>query len=205
MLEERIRRVSEQLLTDSSLTDNMEDAEANRLIEWGLAVARRLCEETSGMDDAGAEEYLDAMMGKLRRTMRRIDKLVGSLAYGGASGEVSGRLRRVFDAAADLPVLALSAPDDIENIGQAIEAMPPDAALGRVLSYLSLPEAPPDETSGESPPEEGEDVAALEQNPLLLASGLEVPSAGSDSPPSSGLPEESPLDETTPDEDGGNE
>jgi hypothetical protein len=136
MVEERIRQAAEQLLGDSSLTGDLDDAEANRLLDWGLDIIRKLCQQTADMDDAQAEAYLAPALKNLRRAIRRINKLVGSSADN-TSQEIAEKLGRILESASEVPALIVRSPEDIEDTARSAQSLPTGDALGKILAYLA--------------------------------------------------------------------
>ena len=137
MLEDRAQRIAEQLLENESLTDNLDDSEATHLLDWGLAVARRLCDQTVEMDETQAEEYLYQPLKNLRRTMRRINRLSG--APSAQSPEmIVANLQAIFDAASAVPGLTAQMPEGVESVARLVQTSPPGDALAKILSYLTF-------------------------------------------------------------------
>lgn len=140
MDEQRIRRAAGEITDDESLTGDLNDPEAMGLIEWGVAIARRLAWQTEPMDDTEAEAYFSATMPALRHSMRRIGKLVGALPHI-APEEIAARLGQIFESAAQVPVLEVIPPDSLESAASDIQASPPGTALTTILSYLVAKES----------------------------------------------------------------
>lgn len=67
-------RFAERMLEIENLTDELEDAEAQRLLDWGLAELGPLVGEIQDAEAAG--EKANALMA----VMRKINRLVGRLA-----------------------------------------------------------------------------------------------------------------------------
>lgn len=134
-IEERARQAAEQLLDDEGLTAEMQDAEAQTLLDWGIAFSRRLSEHTFGMDDISAEEYLSAALPNLRRVIRRINKLIGSLSQADIELSVS-RLAGIFESAAQVPDLAAAPSDDLAALAGNLAQLPSADALAQILSLL---------------------------------------------------------------------
>jgi hypothetical protein len=134
-IEERAQQAAEQLLDDEGLTDEMQDAEAQTLLDWGIAFSRRLSEHTLNMDDARAEEYLSAALPNLRRVIRRTNKLIGSLPQADTEMLVSS-LTGIFESAAKVPELAADPPSDPAALVGTLAQLPPADALAQILSRL---------------------------------------------------------------------
>ena len=134
-MDERIRRVVEQITDDSSLTDELGDPEATRLIEWGAAVARQLALLTVEMDSYQADQYLDQHLQALRTAIRRINRLVGKLPAL-APDELAEGLPRIFEAAAQVPVVRCAPPQEFQRAAQEMYMLAPGQALNYILSHL---------------------------------------------------------------------
>ncbi len=139
----RTRQVVEQITGDSSLTDDVNDSEGIRLLNWGTAHARRLVMYTFEMDDYAAEEYLEAQIPNLRRVIRRTNKLVAA-ASAATVEEIATRLQALLEAAQQVPVITPQPPDDFQAAAQTLQSLPPDAVLTELLAYLSLESATDD-------------------------------------------------------------
>ncbi len=133
--EERAQQAAEQLLGDESLTDEMQDAEAQKLLDWGVEFSRRLSEHTLDMDDARAEEYLSEALPNLRRVIRRINKLIGATSQADSEALISG-LSAIFEAAARVPELTSTPPVDPATLASDLAKLPPADVLAQVLSLL---------------------------------------------------------------------
>jgi uncharacterized protein (TIGR00730 family) len=136
-IEERIQRAAERLLENSSLTDSLNDSEANQLLDWSLKVSRQIVEKTAEMDDAQAEEFLYSPQKNLRRIMRRINRVMDA-ANANDLVSAAEALQQLFDGAAEVPGLSATPLLDLEQIAQAIQATTPDASLALILSHLKL-------------------------------------------------------------------
>ena len=136
-MDNRTRQVIEQITGDSSLTDDVNDTEGIRLLNWGTAHARRLVMYTFEMDDFAANEYLETQIPNLRRVIRRTNKLVAA-ASAAAIEEIATRLQALLEAAQQVPVITPQPPDDFQVAAQTLQSLPPDAALTQVLAYLSM-------------------------------------------------------------------
>jgi hypothetical protein len=84
--EVRARRAVESILENESLTADLDDVEAQRLLEWGIVHAKRLAAENRGS--------LDDELGALRRLMRGINKLLAERRPCRQADDVPRRLRR---------------------------------------------------------------------------------------------------------------
>jgi len=139
MSERRMQQLAEQILTDSGLTGDMDDAQANTLINWGVAAAKRLALRSEGMDDAQAEEFLYPPMKNLRRTIRRINKMFGD--FESMTPEDFKELAdKLFEAAQEVPVLKVNPPDFSSFTYEYVKSLEPDRRLQALLEHITLPE-----------------------------------------------------------------
>lgn len=133
-MHQRAQLTAEQILDDASLTDEMSDPEASRVIEWAVGVARQLAEQTSGLDDAQARQVLDEQAQNLRKVVRRINGLVGSLSAASPE-DISDRLGKIAEAASQVPVLAADS-SSLQAAAPEMQNLSPQEAVSRILSQL---------------------------------------------------------------------
>lgn len=134
VMEDRIQRVVTQILGDMSLTEDMDDAQASVLLDWGSSTARHLALTTIDLEDEQAYAVLDPHLTNLRRTMRRVNKLFANLD-GTSADELVGLLGGVFESLGTLPGKGGGAPD-LAGLAQQIAGQPPGAVLAIILPYL---------------------------------------------------------------------
>jgi hypothetical protein len=136
-IDDRVRRAAESILENESLGGDLMDDEAQKLLDWGLGLAERFARSTHAMDDVQAEPLLDEGLTALRRTMRRLGKLIGEM--GMADPETAqNQLAKALEAADQLPGVQVRTPDDLQAELDALRKLPPGQALERVLSWFSL-------------------------------------------------------------------
>lgn len=136
-MEDRIRSVVLQITEDMSLTEDMEDAEAMILLDWGARIARRLTLLTVEMTDDQAREALDDHVVNLRRTMRRVNSLIGSKRDALSVDEVATKVSPIFDTAAEVPVLQPDRPEDISQFAAQLSFLSAGSTLRAILARLS--------------------------------------------------------------------
>ena len=140
---DRAQRAAEQLMEDESLTDELDDAEAGRLLDWGIGLSGYLVRHiyrSGGADEAEAEERLDNQLGTLRRVMRKINKLVGSLPA--APPEmIAARLAEALGLAAQLPRVMVALPTDPLSAALNLRGLTPADALESILKQITLEES----------------------------------------------------------------
>jgi hypothetical protein len=84
----RAARAAESIMENERLTADLDDDAAKVLIAWGIVCAKRVVGQTTGMDDAEAEEAMYPGLGATRRLMRTINNWI-------AKGREIGREERV--------------------------------------------------------------------------------------------------------------
>lgn len=138
-LDDRIRQAAENILGNASLGEDLMDDEAQVLLDWGLDLSRLFVQRTGELDDNQALPILDEGLTALRRTMRRVSKLVGNLPHADPV-TAEKQLGRVLEAADQLPGVALHAPADLGAEMEELRTLPPGQALERVLAWFSFGE-----------------------------------------------------------------
>jgi hypothetical protein len=79
-LQKRHQLAAERLLDNSSLRDALDDEQAQRLLDWGLAHLSRHAAETAHLPDDEAEAILDEVTTAVSRVMKEVNRLVDSSA-----------------------------------------------------------------------------------------------------------------------------
>ncbi|MEW6406151.1 MAG: hypothetical protein AB1649_30570, partial [Chloroflexota bacterium] len=72
-IKERIDKAAESILENEDLTADLDDAAAQALLDWGIACAKRIAQNTLGLDDMEAEEAMYQPMRATRRLMRAVN------------------------------------------------------------------------------------------------------------------------------------
>jgi hypothetical protein len=95
-LSERIRRVSESILENESLTGELEDAPAKLLLDWALSCTREIVQGTGGLHDAAAEEAMAPRLKALRQMLRSASRLASSRS---PEVDITAELNRFYELA----------------------------------------------------------------------------------------------------------
>ena len=142
--EQKLQRLSERILTDSSLTDNMDDDQAKRLNNWALGELRSSIEKrgkrTAAMDvevAAEGEDPDEADLAALRKAMKRVNRIAGKLSDRADADELQGQLQKLMEAGGGKRFMETASALNLENEARALQNMEPSAALERVLSILT--------------------------------------------------------------------
>jgi hypothetical protein len=92
-LNERTRRAVESVLENESLTADLDDAAAQALLNWSVACARQIMQETGPLDDEQAEITTAPRMKAVRKLMRIIN------AWFSQPGDDTAQLDSLLDQA----------------------------------------------------------------------------------------------------------
>jgi hypothetical protein len=98
-LDKRIDRVVTGLLENESLTADLDDATADDLLQWAIACAKSVAQDTAGLDDVAAEEAMYPRLRAARRMVRHVNRLAAQWEQ---MNEVTrpALLEKIFDQAA---------------------------------------------------------------------------------------------------------
>ena len=77
-LEKRRTQAASSILENEGLTTDLNDATADELLNWGLALAEQLVMGSQDLDDEAAEAALYEPMKALRKMLRAINKWLNS-------------------------------------------------------------------------------------------------------------------------------
>lgn len=81
LVERLVRRGSEQLLSDSSLRDALDDEQAQQLLDWGLDQVRASAEQVCHLPPEDAQARIDEKVHALRRRMQRANRLLDQIPH----------------------------------------------------------------------------------------------------------------------------
>jgi len=130
-LEKRFHRVLGSMIGNESLVASLDDDAAGELLSWGNTAAKRIVDETDGMDDEFAEEQMAPRLRALRLMMRAVGRWVGEAN----SLDEESRLalwKRVEDQARVLFGESFILPSMDETLAQ----LPADANSVQVIAWL---------------------------------------------------------------------
>ena len=136
-MEDRIRQAVTQITGNVSLTDEMDDAAAAILLEWGSTMATHLVHASADQPPEQAEQYMEANMPNLRRVMRRINGTIGSLSYESPE-EIAERLSGLFEAAQQTPPLTdCEVPGEMSLVAFGLKQKSQTDAVTAILRLLT--------------------------------------------------------------------
>lgn len=130
-LEKRFHRAMGSMTGNESLAASLDDDAAGELLSWGEAAAKRIVDDTDGMDDNAAEEHMAPRLRALRLMMRAVGRWVGeSKSLDEASrlalwNRVGEQARVLFGDSFVLP-----------GMDEAIAQLPVDAKPQQVVAWL---------------------------------------------------------------------
>lgn len=133
-MESRRQQAIEQVTGDVSLTENMTDKQAAKVLDWGTRAANWLTVQPIAPEVM--DETLDDKLQALRRIIRRIDNLM-EIMPGASQEEISELLAKIFEPLADLEELLCQVPPDLDELAARLEPMQPDEALSVILTILN--------------------------------------------------------------------
>lgn len=126
------RRASEELISDSSLRDALDDDQAGQLLQWALAQVRARAEVAADLPPIEGEAALTDAVRSVRRVMRRVNRLVEKGAQG--SNDMYVAVLQFAEALHDFDLHALPTKD--VNTLQQLAQNPRDLSGREVFSRL---------------------------------------------------------------------
>jgi hypothetical protein len=130
-IEQRLHSVVGGMAGNESLAASLDEDAAGELLSWGSAIAKRIVDETDGMDDDTAEEHMSPRLRALRLMMRMIGRWAGEAD----SLDVESRLALWNRASEQIPVLfgeTLTFP----SMDEALAHIPADASARQMIAWL---------------------------------------------------------------------
>ncbi len=73
---ERIQRAAASILENEGLTPNLDDETAAVVLDWGVARAKAIAQDTAGLDETAAHEAMPPRMRALRRMLRAVNRWI---------------------------------------------------------------------------------------------------------------------------------
>jgi hypothetical protein len=75
-LTQRINQVTQSILENESLTADLDDTAAKELLDWGIACARKIAQDTTGLNNSEAEETMSPRLRATRRLIRSVNSWI---------------------------------------------------------------------------------------------------------------------------------
>jgi len=123
-LEKRRNQAASSILENERLTSDLNDSDADTLLQWGLTLAEKIVLASQNLDDEQAEEAMYAPMKAVRKMMRAVNKWI----FSGNSKYLETILKQTRiiygETAVILTIDSLSNIQTIPALRQAIENKP---------------------------------------------------------------------------------
>ncbi len=130
-LQKRFHHVMGSMIGNESLFESLGDDAAGVLFAWGEATAKRIVDETDGMDDNAAEVFLAPRLRALRMLLRAISRWTGEAntlnaeSYSALWERAGEQARIVFGETFAMP-----------SMEDVLAQLPPDAGALEVIGFL---------------------------------------------------------------------
>jgi hypothetical protein len=110
-LVQRINRVTQSILENESLTADLDDTAAKELLDWGIACAKMIVQDTTGLNNIEAEEAMSPRLRATRQLMRSVNGWVAR--QGEMDAEASSTsLTRIIEQATMIYGEGFTPPDN---------------------------------------------------------------------------------------------
>ena len=110
----RYKRAAERLVENSSLRDELNDDQAQRLLDWGSGYLKKLANETAELPDDDAENILETQTERVTGVMRQVNRLTKAVTTGDQEA-LSEHLKRLKGDLAGLQNTAVDSPTEMED------------------------------------------------------------------------------------------
>ncbi len=145
-------RAAESITGDPGLRDELTDAEAMPLIDWGVAQSVALAQRAARME---SPEVLDDSLRNIRKIMKRINRLVGARVAGDLDG-VRSNLDRLTHLSTKVYGEAIQPPNlpQVESFVAEQSALTNQQLIARLLAMFAPPLEPPDQITAPDSPDQ---------------------------------------------------
>ena len=130
-LEKRFHRVMGSMIGNESLAASLDDDAAGELLSWGKAAAKRIVDETDGMEDDAAEERMAPRLRALRLMMRAVGRWVGEAG----SLDVDSR-QALWNRVGDQARVLFGESFILPSMDETLMQLPADVSAGQVIAWL---------------------------------------------------------------------
>jgi len=123
-LEKRRNQAASSILENERLTADLNDSDADMLLQWGLTLAEKIVLDSQSLDDEQAEEAMYTPMKAVRKMMRAVNKWIfsGNSKY---LETILKQARIIYGETAVIPTIdSLSNIQTIPTLRQVIENKP---------------------------------------------------------------------------------
>jgi len=95
----RVNRAVEGILENEALTTDLDDDAAKILLDWGIACAKMIAQDTAGLNDVEAQKATSPRLRATRRLMRLVNRWVPKRQQTDAEGSAT-LLTKIIEQAA---------------------------------------------------------------------------------------------------------
>lgn len=132
---DRAQRAAETILTDPTLTDNLDDQPAQVLIDWSIDVAKQVADYTSNMGQQAALSHIEGEMVGVRRILRRVNSLYAMRADASLE-EINAKLNKLYAGADDVTIVEARPIPDQTLIAEGVKNLPPSDGIRQILGQF---------------------------------------------------------------------
>lgn len=129
-LEKRFHQAMGSMIGNESLAASLDEDAAGELFLWGESAARRIVNETEGMDDDSAEEHIAPRLRALRLTMRAIARWAGE-----ADLDVEAR-RALWCRVGEQARVLFGESFALPSMEEALARLPAQANARQIVAWL---------------------------------------------------------------------
>jgi hypothetical protein len=130
-LEKRFHSVMGSMIGNESLAASLDEDAASELFSWGETAAKRIVDQTDGLDDEAAEEHMAPRLRALRLMMRAVGRWVGEAE----SLDAESRLA-LWDRAGDQARILFGEAFVLPSMDETLAQLPADANAVQVIAWL---------------------------------------------------------------------
>lgn len=134
-LRQRGRMAAEPLLENSSLRDNMDDDQAQQLLDWGLAHTKAKVEQTITLPEEEAVPEIEKQVSAVSRVMHHLNKLVQQLPKA-SEAEVQQELQTLTEELGQVEEINPDLATQLQQIAQQRQTLAPRDLTNHLLNLL---------------------------------------------------------------------
>lgn len=130
-LEKRYHRVMGGMIGNESLAASLDEDAAGVLFSWGESAARRIVDQTDGLDDETAEAHMAPRLRALRLMLRAVGRWIGEAK----SLDFESRLA-LWNRVSDQAKVLFGESFVLPPMDEALSQLSPNANAGQVIAWL---------------------------------------------------------------------
>jgi hypothetical protein len=148
----RIKRAAESILTNESLTADLDDETAQILLDWGVAWAESIAGATAGLEETEAETLVEPRLRAVRKLLRLAQNWLANRPEG--SEAQAAQLEKIIEQATIIFGQDFVLPDNdqlVRWVQQQLASIDDPAELARQIRQLLEDLNSPPATKTETP------------------------------------------------------